>query len=114
MGDVRRECISLLRAGTRPQEVVNRCRALIAERGLETTGVGRIGHGVGLESTEYPSIAMEEDVTLEEGHVLTCNPNFVRPFGFINGEDMWLVTKGDPELLSGPEAPRELAIVRVK
>jgi len=114
MGDVRRECISLLRAGTMPQEVVNRCRALIGKRGLETTGVGRIGHGVGLESTEYPSIAMEEDVALEEGHVLTCNPNFVRPFGFINGEDMWLVTKRDPELLSTPEAPRELPVVPVK
>lgn len=114
MSDIRQQCVSLLRAGTTPREVVKTCRELIAERGLETTGVGRIGHGVGLESTEYPSIAMEEDIQFEEGHVLTCNPNFVRDFGFINGEDMWVVTKGKPDLLSAPVAPSELPVVRVQ
>jgi Xaa-Pro aminopeptidase len=114
MGQVRQRCVNLLRAGARPKDVVLACRDVIAERGLETTGVGRIGHGVGLESTEYPSLAMEEDIVLQEGHILTCNPNFVREFGFINGEDEWLVTTGAPEPLSTPITPTELPIVRVK
>jgi hypothetical protein len=46
---------------------------------------------------------------------LTMNPNFVRESGFINAEDTWLVSKGAPEVLTAPMAPRtELPIVRVK
>ena len=115
MGDLRHHCIDLLKAGTQPRQVVAACRQFIAERGLETTGVGRIGHGVGLEATEYPSLASDEVETLRSGMTLTCNPNFVRDFGFINAEDVWLITEGAPQLLSAPMAQRaEMPIVRVK
>lgn len=115
MGMLRHRCIDELKEGNTPRQVINVCRSIIAERGLQTTGVGRIGHGVGLEATEYPSIAPEEEVLFQQGMTLTCNPNFVRDFGFINGEDVWAITKGAPDLLSAPmAAPAELPIVPVR
>jgi Xaa-Pro aminopeptidase len=107
-----RQCgIDELRAGNTPLTVVTAVRQAIAQSGLKTLGVGRIGHGVGLETTEYPSLAAEENLTLEPGMVFTCNPNFVRPFGFVNAEDIWLITGGAPELLSAPIAPNELRAI---
>jgi Xaa-Pro aminopeptidase len=109
---VRQKCSDLLRAGNTPRIVVSACREAISQRGgLETMGVGRIGHGVGLETTEYPSLAMEEDIVFEPGMVFACNPNFVRPFGFFNAEDNWLVTEGAPNLLSSPIAPNKLPVI---
>jgi Xaa-Pro aminopeptidase len=115
MGKLRHRCIDMLVEGNTPRQVLELCRSIIVERGLQTTGVGRIGHGVGLEATEYPSIASEEDVVFRSGMTLTCNPNFVRDFGFINGEDVWAVTTGAPDLLSAPMAsPTEIPIIAVR
>jgi Xaa-Pro aminopeptidase len=74
-------------------------------------GVGRIGHGVGLETTEYPSLAMDEDVVFERGMVFACNPNFMRPFGFFNAEDNWVIGDGPPDLLSNPIAPGSRPVI---
>jgi Xaa-Pro aminopeptidase len=111
MMEVRHKCNDLLRAGNTPRDVVTTCREAIAERGLETTGVGRIGHGVGLQSTEFPSLAIDEDIIFQPGMVFACNPNFVRPFGFVNCEDEWLVGSGAPALLSAPIAPNEIPVI---
>ncbi len=113
MMGVRHRCNERLRAGSRPADVVTACTEELAERGLETMGVGRIGHGVGLETTEYPSLAIDEDIVFEPGMVFACNPNFVREFGFVNAEDNWAITEGDPELLSAPVAPDALPVVSV-
>lgn len=114
MMETRRRCSDQLRAGNSPADVVAPCTEAIAERGLETLGVGRIGHGVGLQSTEYPSLAKDEPVLLEPGMVFACNPNFIRPFGFVNSEDEWLVTEDAPELLSPPVAAPELAVISLE
>lgn len=111
--DVRHKSERFLRAGNTPNHVVTACREAIAERGLETMGVGRIGHGVGLATTEYPSLSLEEDVVFEPGMTFACNPNFVRPFGFVNAEDNWVITDGDPDLLSAPIAPDEITVIPI-
>jgi Xaa-Pro aminopeptidase len=114
MMDIRERCKDQLRAGKRPIDVVAPCVEAIAERGLETLGNGRIGHGVGLQSTEYPSLSEDEPVLFEPGMVFACNPNFIRPFGFVNSEDEWVVTDGDPELLSPPIATTDLAVISLQ
>jgi Xaa-Pro aminopeptidase len=83
----------------------------LAERGLKTMGVGRVGHGVGIETTEYPSLAAFEDITFEVGNVFACNPNFSNELGFINAEDNWAVTTGEPDLLSAPVAEWEIPVI---
>ncbi len=108
---LRRDCSLQLRAGNRPADVINVVDSYLAERGLSTMGVGRVGHGVGIETTEYPSLAAFEDIAFEAGNVFACNPNFANRLGFLNAEDNWAVTGGDPDLLSAPEADRDIPVV---
>ena len=74
-------------------------------------GVGRVGHGVGVETTEYPSLAAFEDLTFREGMVFACNPNFANHLGFLNAEDNWAITGDEPDLLTDPIAPMQIPVV---
>lgn len=113
MSGLVRISVDQLRAGSTPREVLAACRAECAARGLTAAISGRIGHGVGLESTEYPSLVAHEDVVFEPGMVFACNPNFFyEDYGWLNNEDNWAVTeKGGPELLSAPRGPDRLTII---
>jgi len=108
---LRHDCDMQLRAGKTPAHVIEVVDRYLAGRGLETMGVGRVGHGVGIETTEYPSLAAFEDITFEVGNVFACNPNFSNGLGFINAEDNWAVTEGEPDPLSVPLADRDIPIV---
>ena len=108
---LRHDCNMQLTAGNKPADVIRVVDGHLEERGLKTMGVGRVGHGVGIETTEYPSLAAFEDVSFEVGNVFACNPNFSNHLGFINAEDNWAVTTGEPELLSAPVAEWEVPVV---
>ena len=108
---LRRECDGQLIPGNSPADVVAVCDRYLAARKMKTTGVGRVGHGVGVETTEYPSLAAFEKVTFRPGMVFACNPNFANHLGFINAEDNWAVTDGAPDLLSAPMAAEEIPVV---
>ncbi len=111
MMQLRHDCNEQLRAGNSPADVVGVVDRYLQERGLKTMGVGRVGHGVGIETTEYPSLAAFENITFEVGNVFACNPNFSNHLGFINAEDNWAITDGDPDLLSAPVAEWEIPVV---
>ena len=108
---LRHDCDRQLTAGNRPADVIRVVDGYLEKRGLKTMGVGRVGHGVGVETTEYPSLAAFEDITFEVGNVFACNPNFSNHLGFINAEDNWAVTTGEPDLLSAPAADWEIPVV---
>ena len=108
---LRHESSMQLRAGNRPADVIAVVDRYLDERGLKTMGVGRVGHGVGIETTEFPSLAAFEDVTFEPGNVFACNPNFSNHLGFINAEDNWAVTLNDPDLLSAPAAELDIPVI---
>lgn len=108
---LRHDCNMQLTAGKSPADVIEVTDRYLDARGLKTMGVGRVGHGVGIETTEYPSLAAFEEITFEKGMVFACNPNFSNELGFINAEDNWAVTDGEPDLLSDPVAESELPIV---
>ena len=104
-------CYEAIRAGNRCEDVVRAAQEEIARRGLKTQAVGRIGHGVGCEATEYPSLALGERVTIEPGMIFACNPNFVTEYGFFNSEENLLVTENGVDFLSDPVASDELWVV---
>ncbi len=108
---LRHDCNMQLRAGNRPADVIAVVDSYLEARGLKTMGVGRVGHGVGIETTEFPSLAAFEDVTFEAGNVFACNPNFANHLGFINAEDNWAVTSSDPDLLSAPAAQFDIPVI---
>jgi Xaa-Pro dipeptidase len=73
--------------------------------GLKTslTVVGRMGHGIGCDGTEYPSIALwEKGFKVKPQMTFAVNPNLKTPYGFFNTEDNVLVTEQGWELLSTP------------
>ena len=108
---LRHDCNMTLRPGKSPRDLIAIVDHYLDERGLKTMGVGRVGHGVGCETTEYPSLAAFEDITFQKGMVFACNPNFANHLGFLNAEDNWAITDGDPDLLTDPIAPMQIPIV---
>ena len=70
--------------------------------------VGRLGHGVGMQLTEWPSFIKGDLTELKEGMVLTLEPGIAMPGGgLIVHEDNFVVRRGEPEQIS-PKAPTSL------
>ena len=69
---------------------------------------GRLGHGLGMQLTEWPSFIAGDDTLLEPGMVLTLEPGVALPGGGIMvHEDVIVVTEDGAEQLS-PTAPDRL------
>ena len=69
---------------------------------------GRLGHGLGMQLTEWPSLVPGDETMLEPGMVITLEPSLEMPDGSVLvHEDNFLVTNGGLRQLS-PAAPEEL------
>ena len=65
------------------------------------TGRKRIGHGLGLNAGEGPSLGLEDHTVLEPGMVLCVEPRFVLPSGErVHIEDVVVVTDDGCEPIS--------------
>ena len=84
---------------------------MASELGEESGDVGRLGHGLGLQLTEPPSIVPFDETPLEPGMVITLEPSMqVVPGKVMVHEEIIVVRDGAPELLSR-RAPNELPIL---
>lgn len=108
---LKHSCEQEMRPNNKPAHVIDKCQAIMRERGIVKADTGRMGHGIGLDSTEYPSIAKFDDIYFEKGMTLACNPNFITEYGYINVEDNWVITKYGAELLSKEAGTNEIQIV---
>ena len=111
MMNLRHQCNLMLKPNKTPKEMIKVCDEIINKRNLKTMGVGRIGHGVGLATTEYPSLAAFQDIQFKKGMVFACNPNFANHLGLINSEDNWVITENQPDLLSDPIATDKILTI---
>ncbi|MCY4541057.1 MAG: Xaa-Pro peptidase family protein [Rhodobacteraceae bacterium] len=111
MMELRHDCNMQLREGNSPADVIRVVDRRLKKRNMRTMGVGRIGHGVGLDTTEYPSLAAFERMVFRRGMTFACNPNFANHLGFINAEDNWAVSGKEPDLLSEPVAEARISTV---
>ena len=86
-------------------------RSVIEEAGWgEEFGHG-LGHGIGLEVHEAPSLRPESTDTLEPGNLVSCEPGIYIPgVGGVRIEDMVLVTDDGRERLTS--VGKELVTVR--
>lgn len=99
-----------LRPGMRASDV----HRLLAEElrlGGATPCAGRLGHGLGLSLTEWPSFTPQDDTPLREGMVLTLEPAAeVAPGHLLVHEENLVLRAEGPELLS-TRAPAELPVI---
>ena len=102
--------IEVARAGIGVAEVAAAVRDRSNALGLASLGFGRLGHGIGLDATEPPSIAEFDTTVLQPGMVVTVEPAVVDETGLYCAEQVLAITEGEPEVLS--TAPTCLRTVR--
>ena len=95
------DTLAHLRAGLSGKDVDARAREVIAAAGRgEEFGHG-LGHGVGLNIHEAPSLGKTSEDTLREGMVVTVEPGVYRAgWGGVRIEDVVLIGKDGVEVLS--------------
>jgi len=87
-----------------------------ARQTIDNAGYGeyfthRIGHGLGIETHEYPSMHSNNELPLKAGMCYTIEPGiYVPTFGGVRIEDMIFMTEKGPEILTA--YPKELQIIK--
>jgi Xaa-Pro aminopeptidase len=98
------EALKAIRPGAKAKDVDSAARKVIADAGYGEYFVHGLGHGVGLEVHEGPTLSSLSKDNLTVGNVVTDEPGiYLLGFGGVRIEDTVLVHKGKAECLtSGP------------
>ena len=93
--------VAAVRPGATVGEVDEAARAVIRAGGLADRFIHRLGHGLGLEAHEDPSLDPGGSTVLEEGMVITIEPGVYLPgWGGIRIEDDVVVEGGGCRVLT--------------
>ncbi|RXJ98499.1 peptidase M24 [Arcobacter sp. CECT 8989] len=99
------------KVGNTTSDVFNAMNKVMQEGGALSNSVGRLGHGLGMQLTEWPSNTINDNTKLEEGVVITLEPGME----YLEGKEMVheenvLITNNGPVWLSRRASP-ELPII---
>ncbi len=96
--------------GTEVGKIDKAARSIITEHGYGEYFTHRIGHGLGIDIHEYPSMNASNKLALAEGMCYTIEPGIYIPnIGGVRIEDDIFMTKKGAEVLT--EYPKELQII---
>lgn len=109
--DLNRYCWTYLRPGNLCSDVARACTEELKKSGKKKSSAGRIGHGVGIDCLEFPSLAEDDDTVIEEGMVFSCNVAFPTTMGYFNIEENLVVESDGVRILADLHAPRDLRII---
>ncbi len=103
--------LAAARPGATCRDLFRAMQGVIAEFDTGPGDVGRLGHGLGMQLTEWPSHALFDETVLTENMVLTLEPSLSYGAGRIMvHEENIVVTDGAPRLLS-TRAAAELPVI---
>lgn len=97
-------------AGRAAKQVDEAARSVIAEAGYAEAFSHGLGHGVGLQVHEAPTLRSTSDDVLAEGEVVTIEPGvYLEDWGGVRVEDLVVVTADGARVLSAH--PKELMVL---
>jgi Xaa-Pro aminopeptidase len=103
--------IEATRPGEPLRKVAEAAAARFRRHGVEVSlGSGRVGHGIGLMSTEPPHVALYEETVCEPGLIFTIEPRITNERGVFNCEELLLVTTRGAEVLT--TSPRHITYIQ--
>lgn len=104
--------LKVARPGATTTDIYNAMWSVMEEGGALGSGVGRLGHGLGSQLTEWPSNTATDNTTLEAGMVITLEPGMVyAPGKEMVHEENIVITEDGAELLS-PRAAEHMVIIK--
>jgi Xaa-Pro aminopeptidase len=103
--------LEAVRPGATTTQVFEAMNAVLKANGSLGNDVGRMGHGLGMQVTEWPSHTADDNTVLEENMVLTLEPGLLwEPGKAMVHEENLVVRASGAELLSRRAAP-EIPII---
>ncbi|MFP3920597.1 MAG: M24 family metallopeptidase [Dichotomicrobium sp.] len=103
---------AVARPGSTCREVFVAMRAVLEAGGAPGNNVGRLGHGLGMQLTEWPSLTHDDSTELKPGMVLTLEPAMtIAPGKGMVHEENIVIEPDGPRWLT-PRAPAELPLIR--
>lgn len=104
--------LATVRPGIKVSDLWAAMAKVLADNGSRGSDVGRLGHGLGMQLTEWPSNTQNDHTVIEEAMVLTLEPGMKYGAGLTMLHEENIVVRADgPELLTH-RAPPELPIIR--
>jgi len=104
--------IQAIRPGRRVNEIDGIARQLIDDAGFQGKFSHGLGHGLGLDVHERPSLSWRSDEELVAGMLVTVEPGIYLPgFGGVRIEDDVLVTPGGHRVLSRLDKSLDAALL---
>ena len=98
-------------AGSRCSDISNAMNSVLNKFNLSSNSIGRMGHGLGLQLTEPPSIMNSDMTLLEENMIITIEPCYeYLPGKMLVIEENILIKKNGFELLT-TRTPKILPII---
>lgn len=103
--------LDMLRPGVTTTDLWKAMADVMTEGGSLGNDVGRLGHGLGMQLTEWPSNTATDATVIEEGMVLTLEPGMeFAPGRMMLHEENVVIGADGPQMLSR-RAPRDLPII---
>jgi len=101
VGNAQEKAFASLKAGVKGNEIDAVARKIIEKEGYGEYFVHGLGHGVGLEVHESPTLNSESKDVLQSGNVVTVEPGiYIAGFGGVRIEDTVLVAENKGKKLT--------------